>query len=109
MVGLADRPSYVMSMASIANLGIASLAKLPSKQISLSCMMLHPEWTGLLDKLKLNEQPSKRFVNMLCTFATSILMLVLLTQKLAISSTRDNVTSIYTTICGEFNTHDASS
>ena len=91
------------------NLGMASLAKLPSKQMSLSCTMLHAEWAGLLDKLNLNGQPSKSFVHMTCTFTTNVLMFIALTQKLDLSSSRDNATSISTTICGGFNRRDASS
>ena len=71
--------------------------------------MLHLEWTGLLDKLNLNGQPSKIFVHMLCTFTRNFLMFIVLTQKLVISSTRDNATSISATICGGFYLRDASS
>ena len=109
LASLADRPSYEMSMASMANLGMASLAKLPSKQMSLSCIMLHPEWTGLLDKLNLNGQQSKSFVNMIRTFTTNILMFIILRQKLAISSTSDNATSVYEKFGGGFKLNDASS
>ena len=72
-------------------------------------MMLHPEWTGLPDKLNLSGQTSKSFVHMLRAFTTNFLMLFVLTQKLAIFSTRDNATSISVTICGWFNLRGASS
>ena len=60
--------------------------------------MLHMEWAGLLNKLNLNVQPLEACVNKLCVLTRSIVMLTLETQKLATSSTLDNVTNISTKI-----------